>query len=158
VAISTPPATRSVTLTIDGREVSAPDGTTIWEAARDAGIEIPVLCHDERYDPPVDAARLGLEDGGMARVSSRRGSIELAVKVSHREALGNVFIPFHFREAAANLLTIDAIDPMGKIPEFQVLRRRRPPVIPTGGSAPGPKQPARPAAQGSSSPVAPGRP
>ena len=73
----------------------------------------------EVYLHPADAANLGLEDGGMARVSSRRGSIELAVKVSHREALGNVFIPFHFREAAANLLTIDAIDPMGKIPEFK---------------------------------------
>jgi formate dehydrogenase major subunit len=39
--------------------------------------------------------------------------------VSHREAPGNLFIPFHFREAAANLLTIDEIDPFGKIPEFK---------------------------------------
>jgi formate dehydrogenase major subunit len=68
---------------------------------------------------PADAARLGLADGGLARVSSRRGTIELEVKVSHREALGNVFIPFHFREAAANLLTTDEIDPFGKIPEFK---------------------------------------
>jgi formate dehydrogenase major subunit len=68
---------------------------------------------------PDDAARLGLADGGMARVSSRRGAIELEAKVSHREAPGNVFIPFHFREAAANLLTIDEIDPFGKIPEFK---------------------------------------
>jgi formate dehydrogenase major subunit len=68
---------------------------------------------------PDDAIRLGLEDGDLARVSSRRGTIELAVCVSHREAPGNVFIPFHFREAAANLLTIDEIDPYGKIPEFK---------------------------------------
>jgi formate dehydrogenase major subunit len=68
---------------------------------------------------PADAARLGLEDGDLARVSSRRGTIELAAKVSHREAPGNCFIPFHFREAAANLLTIDEIDPYGKIPEFK---------------------------------------
>jgi formate dehydrogenase major subunit len=68
---------------------------------------------------PDDAAQLGLADGDMARVSSRRGTIELAVKVSHREARGNCFIPFHFREAAANLLTIDEIDPFGKIPEFK---------------------------------------
>jgi formate dehydrogenase major subunit len=73
----------------------------------------------EVYLHPGDAARLGLEDGGMARVTSRRGSIELHVRVSHREAPGNCFIPFHFREAAANLLTIDEIDPMGKIPEFK---------------------------------------
>jgi formate dehydrogenase major subunit len=68
---------------------------------------------------PDDAAGLGLADGDLARVSSRRGSIELEVKVSHREARGNCFIPFHFREAAANLLTIDEIDPFGKIPEFK---------------------------------------
>jgi len=68
---------------------------------------------------PDDAAGLGLEDGDLARVSSRRGVIELEAKVSHREARGNCFIPFHFREAAANLLTIDEIDPFGKIPEFK---------------------------------------
>ena len=68
---------------------------------------------------PDDAAELGLADGDMARVSSRRGVIELEAKVSHREARGNCFIPFHFREAAANLLTIDEIDPFGKIPEFK---------------------------------------
>jgi len=68
---------------------------------------------------PDDAADLGLEDGDLARVSSRRGVIELEAKVSHREARGNCFIPFHFREAAANLLTIDEIDPFGKIPEFK---------------------------------------
>ena len=68
---------------------------------------------------PADAAELGLADGDLARVSSRRGAIELEVSVSHREARGNCFIPFHFREAAANLLTIDEIDPFGKIPEFK---------------------------------------
>ena len=54
------------------------------------------------------------------------------MRVSHREQLGNCFIPFHFREAAANLLTIDEIDPFGKIPEFKfcavaggALRRER---------------------------------
>jgi formate dehydrogenase major subunit len=67
----------------------------------------------------ADAAELGIADGGMARVSSRRGTIELEARVSHREARGNVFIPFHFREAAANLLTTDEIDPVGKIPEFK---------------------------------------
>jgi len=71
------------------------------------------------YVHPDDAAGLGLADGDLARVSSRRGTIELEVKVSHREARGNCFIPFHFREAAANLLTIDEIDPFGKIPEFK---------------------------------------
>jgi formate dehydrogenase major subunit len=73
----------------------------------------------EVYVHPADADELGIVDGGRARVSSRRGSIELDVKASHLEARGNCFIPFHFREAAANLLTIDEIDPWGKIPEFK---------------------------------------
>jgi formate dehydrogenase major subunit len=73
----------------------------------------------EVYVHPEDAGRLGLVDGGLARVRSRRGEIELHVRVSNREARGNCFIPFHFREAAANLLTIDEIDPVGKIPEFK---------------------------------------
>jgi formate dehydrogenase major subunit len=73
----------------------------------------------EVYLNPRDAAALGLADGDSVRVTSRRGSIVLATRVSHREAPGNCFIPFHFREAAANLLTIDEIDPTGKIPEFK---------------------------------------
>jgi formate dehydrogenase major subunit len=66
-----------------------------------------------------DAGRLGVADGDFVRVTSRRGSIELKAKLSHRETPGSCFIPFHFREAAANLLTIDEIDPFGKIPEFK---------------------------------------
>jgi formate dehydrogenase major subunit len=66
-----------------------------------------------------DAARLGVAEGDFVRVSSRRGSIELAATLTHRETGGSCFIPFHFREAAANLLTIDEIDPTGKIPEFK---------------------------------------
>ncbi|HUR75427.1 MAG TPA: molybdopterin-dependent oxidoreductase, partial [Sporichthya sp.] len=73
----------------------------------------------EVYMHPKDAADRGLVHGMMARARSRRGEIELQVRVSHREQQGNVFIPFHFREAAANLLTIDEVDPVGKIPEFK---------------------------------------
>jgi formate dehydrogenase major subunit len=84
----------------------------------------------EVYLNPDDAAELGIADGGMARVSSRRGTIVLAASVSHREARGNCFIPFHFREAAANLLTIDEIDPVGKIPEFKFCAVRIEPAGP----------------------------
>ncbi|HEX6445576.1 MAG TPA: formate dehydrogenase subunit alpha [Streptosporangiales bacterium] len=73
----------------------------------------------EVYMHPKDAAERGLSHGQRVRVRSRRGTIELQVRISHREQLGNCFIPFHFREAAANLLTIDEIDPFGKIPEFK---------------------------------------
>jgi formate dehydrogenase major subunit len=71
------------------------------------------------YLNPDDAARMGIAEGDYARITSRRGSIELAAKLSHRDTPGTCFIPFHFREAAANVLTIDEIDPTGKIPEFK---------------------------------------
>lgn len=67
----------------------------------------------------ADAARLGIQDGERARVTSRRGSIVLKARISDKECEGGVFIPFHYREAAANLLTIDELDPWGKIPEFK---------------------------------------
>jgi formate dehydrogenase major subunit len=80
------------------------------------------------YVNPADATRLGLADGDFARVVSRRGQVELEAKVSHRETPGSCFIPFHFREAAANVLTIDEIDPFGKIPEFKFCAVRIEPV------------------------------
>jgi predicted molibdopterin-dependent oxidoreductase YjgC len=43
----------------------------------------------------------------------------LRAKVTHKTTMGVVFIPFHFAEAAANVLTIDAIDPQAKIPEYK---------------------------------------
>ncbi len=96
----------------------------------------------EVFINPGDAAALGLADGDSARVTSRRGSIVLATRVSHREARGNCFIPFHFREAAANLLTIDEIDPMGKIPEFKFCAVRIEAAHPAGHAGHG--VPARP--------------
>src|SRR5688500_13575576 len=71
------------------------------------------------YLNPGDAAEMGIAEGDYVRITSRRGSIELAAKVSFRDTPGTCFIPFHFREAAANVLTIDEIDPIGKIPEFK---------------------------------------
>lgn len=68
---------------------------------------------------PDDLADLGIEDGGWVTLASRRGSITLQARPSTRTARGNVFIPFHFREAAANVLTNDQLDPFGKIPEFK---------------------------------------
>jgi formate dehydrogenase major subunit len=68
---------------------------------------------------PDDAAKLGFGDGERVRVSSRRGSVTLRARVTRDESRGSVFIPFHFREAAANLLTSDELDPDGKIPEFK---------------------------------------
>jgi predicted molibdopterin-dependent oxidoreductase YjgC len=68
---------------------------------------------------PADASLMGIDDRQVVRVSSRRGSIVLQANVSEKTTAGVVFIPFHFAEAAANLLTIDALDPEAKIPEFK---------------------------------------
>ena len=68
---------------------------------------------------PEDAASLGIADGDRVQVTSARGSVSLRAKLTERECKGAVFVPFHFREAAANLLTLDALDPDGKIPEFK---------------------------------------
>jgi formate dehydrogenase major subunit len=71
------------------------------------------------YMNPDDARAMDVTDGDFVRLSTRRGSIETRARLSHRDTPGTCFMPFHFREAAANLLTIDEIDPMGKIPEFK---------------------------------------
>ena len=68
---------------------------------------------------PADAARLKIENDQAVRVSSRRGTVVLRVWVTERTTVGVVFIPMHFHEAAANLLTIDALDPLAKIPEYK---------------------------------------
>jgi len=68
---------------------------------------------------PVDAAMIGLQNDDVVRVSSRRGTVVLRATVTEKTTAGVVFIPFHFAEAAANLLTIDALDPKAKIPEFK---------------------------------------
>ena len=69
---------------------------------------------------PETAARLGVTDGQTVEVASRRGSIRLPALVTERTAPGVVFIPFHYAEAAANVLTNAALDPKAKIPEFKV--------------------------------------
>lgn len=68
---------------------------------------------------PADAALMGIQPGQAVRVSSRRGTVVLRADVTEKTSPGVVFIPFHFAEAAANLLTIDALDPQAKIPEFK---------------------------------------
>ncbi len=69
---------------------------------------------------PLDARALGLQDGDWVEVASRRGRVVVACTVTDRVVEGTTFLPFHFKEAAANLLTIDALDPTAKIPEYKV--------------------------------------
>jgi formate dehydrogenase alpha subunit len=69
---------------------------------------------------PADAAHLRVIDGQRVRVSSRRGSVVLKVRVTDKSSKGVVFISFHYAEAAANLLTNDAIDKEALIPEYKI--------------------------------------
>lgn len=69
---------------------------------------------------PDDAKQLCVNEGEILKVSSRRGTINIKALISERPAKGMVFIPFHFREAAANVLTNTTLDPISKIPELKV--------------------------------------
>jgi len=68
---------------------------------------------------PDDCAKHGWTDGQLLTVASRRGEITLKLRAGRHTQPGSVFIPFHFREAGANVLTTDKLDPFGKIPEFK---------------------------------------
>jgi formate dehydrogenase major subunit len=59
---------------------------------------------------PNDAEQLGIRDGEIVRVSSRRGSVDVRAWVTDRSPPGVCWMAFHFREAHANVLTIDAFD------------------------------------------------
>jgi formate dehydrogenase alpha subunit len=78
---------------------------------------------------PEDASRLGVRQGGRVRVSSRRGTLLARTTVTERTPPRSVFLPFHYAEAAANLLTNAALDPHSRIPEYKVCAVR---VEPTG--------------------------
>jgi formate dehydrogenase major subunit len=67
----------------------------------------------------VDARNLKIKDGERIQVSSRRGTIQIKAQVKDTVHRGVVFIPFHFVESAANMLTNPAFDPTAKIPEFK---------------------------------------
>ena len=70
---------------------------------------------------PEDAQALGLHDGAGVRVTSRRGQVEAKAHVTERVPPGVVFGNFHFPdEQNINLLTIAALDPTAKIPEYKV--------------------------------------
>jgi formate dehydrogenase alpha subunit len=68
---------------------------------------------------PADAEMHGIRNGDPVKVQSRRGEVVLRATVTEKTSVGVVFIPFHFAEAAANLLTNDVLDPQAKIPEFK---------------------------------------
>ncbi len=69
---------------------------------------------------PADAKTMDLSDGDYLEITSRRGSIKIKAQLTRRTNIGTVFVPFHFHEAAANILTHTHICPVAKIPGFKV--------------------------------------
>lgn len=69
---------------------------------------------------PEDAAELGIAKGDMVKVRTRRGEVTTPAKVTQDISKGILFMPLHFKEAAANVLTNSALDPAAKMPELKV--------------------------------------
>jgi len=69
---------------------------------------------------PADARRFGIGDGQPVKIISRRGEVVVPAEITNRVAPGMLFMSFHYREAIANLVTNDALDPIAKIPELKV--------------------------------------
>jgi predicted molibdopterin-dependent oxidoreductase YjgC len=69
---------------------------------------------------PEDAMDLDLKEGEMVTVKSRRGEIEIKALITENVPQGVVFIPFHFAECKANVLTNAKLDPKAKIPELKI--------------------------------------
>ena len=68
---------------------------------------------------PTDLANANIKAGDLIRLRSRRGFVDCYARVDDGLLPGQVFLPFCFHEAAANILTNEALDPFGKIPEFK---------------------------------------
>ncbi len=66
-----------------------------------------------------DAKELSIRNGGRVQVTTRRGTVTTTAKVIKDIGKGWLFMPFHFKEAPANILTNDVLDPIAKIPELK---------------------------------------
>jgi len=68
---------------------------------------------------PLDGNALGIEDGDLVEVSSRRGTVRARAKMTDKSSEGVAFMTFHFAETPTNVLTSSALDPVAKIPELK---------------------------------------
>jgi formate dehydrogenase major subunit len=69
---------------------------------------------------PTDAGDAGIDTGERVRISSRRGTIELAAELTDRVSPGEAFMAFHFPDAMANRLTSQEVDEVTSCPEYKV--------------------------------------
>jgi len=73
---------------------------------------------------PEDAAKTGIKDRTVITLETRRGSIEAEAKVTDEVPPGLLFVPFHFPDSRANVLTIPALDPSAKCAETKACAAR----------------------------------
>jgi predicted molibdopterin-dependent oxidoreductase YjgC len=86
---------------------------------------------------PGDAEELGIASGDWVELRTRRGAVKLRALVTGRSPSGVLFMPFHFVEAAANVLTLDRTDPRAKIPDYKVCAVSLEKTSPPEGRDPG---------------------
>lgn len=67
-----------------------------------------------------DALRLGISDGESVKLTSRRGSVVSKARVGDKVSVGETWMPFHFSDAFANVLTNAVLDKFARIPEYKV--------------------------------------
>ena len=90
---------------------------------------------DAQSEPCVElhprlAERLGVVDGELLLVESRRGSVEFSVRLSADIRPDTLFAPFHWGgKRAANVLTVAALDPLSRMPEFKICAVRARPAL-----------------------------
>ncbi len=68
---------------------------------------------------PDAARKLSIVDGDKVKISTRRGAVAAVAKVTDKLKEAVIFMPFHFADGAANVLTNPVLDPIAKIPEFK---------------------------------------
>jgi predicted molibdopterin-dependent oxidoreductase YjgC len=78
------------------------------------------VCHGFVEVNPQDAARAGVRDKDVVTLSTRRGSIEVEAKLTDEVPPGLLFVPFHFADSPANVLTNPVLDPSCKCVETKV--------------------------------------
>ncbi|MBX7194304.1 MAG: formate dehydrogenase subunit alpha [Sandaracinaceae bacterium] len=101
---------------ITGRQLAHYNSGT--QTRRTANVELQPEDFVELH--PDDAAELGIEQGDLVEIASRRGAIEAHACVTRRVARGNVFLAFHFPEVKTNVLTSGSSEPETRCPEYKV--------------------------------------
>ena len=96
---------------------------------RRAGVLDSIEPEAVAFMAPKELFRMNLNPGDFIRLETRRGAVEVKVRSDRDVPENMVFMPFCYAEAAANLLTNPALDPMGKIPEFKFCAARVAPAV-----------------------------